>query len=117
MDSASVRNGLITGKPESVGMSSERLERINTVVQNYVDSMWISGATGFIARHGKIVYHQSFGMRDIYIKTSSPQLRGKIERPHRLDPEEFYPLLVYIDYVDLIQKLGAWPQCLSLTVQ
>lgn len=65
VDSASDRNGLLTGKPESVGMSYERLERINTVVQTYVDSMWVSGATGFIARHGKIVYHQSFGMRDI----------------------------------------------------
>jgi len=64
-DSASEMNKLTEAKPESVGMSSERLQRINNVVQNYVDNQWISGATGFIARNGKIVYHQSFGMRDI----------------------------------------------------
>jgi CubicO group peptidase (beta-lactamase class C family) len=64
-DSASDSHKLIPANPESVGMSSQRLKRINAVVQKYVDSLWISGATGFIARHGKIVYHQSFGKRDI----------------------------------------------------
>ena len=53
------------GAPESVGMSSERLDRIDRVINQYVDNQWISGATGIIARHGKIVYHRSFGMRDI----------------------------------------------------
>lgn len=35
------------------------------MINQYVDNQWISGATGIIARHGKIVYHRSFGMRDI----------------------------------------------------
>ncbi len=65
LDLASDSKALTTGTPESVGMSSERLGRIDSIVKDYVDRKWISGATGFIARHGKIVYHQSFGMRDI----------------------------------------------------
>ncbi len=64
-DLVSSSKGLITGTLEAVGMSSERLGRISSVVKDYVDRKWISGATGFIARHGKIVYHRSFGMRDI----------------------------------------------------
>lgn len=56
---------LSEGIPESVGMSAERLNRIDPVVQEYVEKNWISGATGIIARRGKIVYHKSFGMRDI----------------------------------------------------
>jgi len=64
-DSRRGNRRLTAGKPESVGMSSKRLERIQVVVQSYVDSLWISGATGLIARRGKVVYHQSFSMRDI----------------------------------------------------
>ena len=51
--------------PESVGMSSERLARIDTVVTHYVGSQWMPGAVCLVARHGKIIYHKSFGWRDI----------------------------------------------------
>jgi CubicO group peptidase (beta-lactamase class C family) len=55
---------LVTAKPESVGFSSERLARIDSMVNNYIDRECFPGAVAFIARHGKIVYHKSFGMRD-----------------------------------------------------
>ncbi|MBN1184420.1 MAG: beta-lactamase family protein [Bacteroidales bacterium] len=51
--------------PESVGMSSERLAHIDTVVTQYIGSQWLPGAVCLIARHGKIVYYKSFGWRDI----------------------------------------------------
>jgi CubicO group peptidase (beta-lactamase class C family) len=51
--------------PESVRMSSERLERIDKMIQQAVDSQWIAGAVGFIARDGKIVYDKSFGVSDL----------------------------------------------------
>ena len=38
-------------KPEHVGLSSERLERIDKLMQRYVDEERISGALGLIARH------------------------------------------------------------------
>jgi hypothetical protein len=46
-------------------------------------------------------YVEDKGMRYVYIKPGSPQLGGNVERSHRFDQEEFYPLLTYIDDVDL----------------
>ena len=56
---------LVEAPPESVKMSSERLQRIGRVVQEYVDSSYIPGAVALVARHGKIVYHQAFGYADL----------------------------------------------------
>lgn len=56
---------LAEAPPESVKMSSERLQRIGRVVQEYVDSSYIPGAVALVARHGKIVYHQAFGYADL----------------------------------------------------
>ncbi len=56
---------LEVGEPENVGMSSDRLARIDNVMTLYLDKKWIPGAVCIIARHGKIVYHKNFGYRDI----------------------------------------------------
>ena len=50
--------------PESAGMSSERLQRIDKVLQEYADKKWLAGASAIIARDGKIVYYKSFGYDD-----------------------------------------------------
>ena len=50
--------------PESAGMSSERLKRIDKVIQEYVDKKWLAGASAIIARDGKIVYYKSIGYDD-----------------------------------------------------
>jgi len=55
--------------PESVCMLSERLERIDRMIQQAVDSNWIAGATAFIARDGKIIYDKAFGVSDLQAKT------------------------------------------------
>jgi CubicO group peptidase (beta-lactamase class C family) len=47
--------------PESVGMSAEKLALIDTLISSGIDSGWITGAVGFIARDGKIVYSKAFG--------------------------------------------------------
>jgi CubicO group peptidase (beta-lactamase class C family) len=39
------------------------------MIQLSIDSGWIAGAVGFIARDGKIVYDKSFGLSDIKAKT------------------------------------------------
>lgn len=52
-------------KPETVGMSSERLSRIDTFLNDCVKKEYIPGAVAFIARKGKIVYYKSFGYDDI----------------------------------------------------
>jgi CubicO group peptidase (beta-lactamase class C family) len=48
--------------PESVGLSSERLERISRTIQKSVDGHRIAGAVSLVARHGKVAYLKAFGM-------------------------------------------------------
>lgn len=55
--------------PEAVGFSSERLKRIDTMLQGYVDRQRVNGVVGLLIRDGKIVYHKSFGYDDIDAKT------------------------------------------------
>ena len=55
---------LPTGKPESVGLSSERLERIATTVQRSIDDKRIAGAVTLVVRHGRIAWLKSQGMMD-----------------------------------------------------
>ena len=50
---------LPTGKPESLGLSSERLERIGTVVQHDIDDRRIAGAVTLVIRHGHIAWFKS----------------------------------------------------------
>jgi CubicO group peptidase (beta-lactamase class C family) len=55
--------------PESQGFSSERLQRIDQVLQEYVDKGWIAGASAIIMRNGNIVYQKAVGFDDIEKKT------------------------------------------------
>lgn len=61
---------LTVASPESMGVSEERLARIDRMLQQSIDSGWIAGAVGFIARDGRIVYDKSFGVSDNESKTS-----------------------------------------------
>ena len=58
----------VNATPESAGFSTVRLERVDRMLQGYVDREEIAGAVGLIAREGKMVYHKSFGYRDIESK-------------------------------------------------
>jgi len=51
--------------PEEVGLSSERLERIGEVFQDYVEEGRIAGAVGMVLRNGKLAYVNAWGMRDL----------------------------------------------------
>ena len=55
------------------------------------------------------------GIRHAYIKPSSPQLNGKVERSHRTDEQEFYQLLTYTGDVDLHRKLAEWERFYNLS--
>jgi CubicO group peptidase (beta-lactamase class C family) len=57
------------GKPEDVGMASERLPRVTQVMQNYVDSHQVTGAVSIVARRGKVVYYDAVGSMDLEHKT------------------------------------------------
>ncbi|HXJ53799.1 MAG TPA: serine hydrolase domain-containing protein [Burkholderiales bacterium] len=51
-------------KPETVGMSSERLARIGEALRADVEKGRLPGAVVAVARKGKLVYYQSFGYLD-----------------------------------------------------
>lgn len=55
---------LPAAKPESVGLSSDRLERIGSVVQHDIDEKRIAGAVTLVVRHGKVAWFKSQGMMD-----------------------------------------------------
>ncbi|HET8967406.1 MAG TPA: serine hydrolase domain-containing protein [Candidatus Acidoferrum sp.] len=61
---AAAAQDLPTAKPESVGLSSERLERITAKVQQTIDDKRIAGAVTLVARHGKVAYFKSRGSLD-----------------------------------------------------
>lgn len=50
---------------EEVGMSTERLERINEVMQRHIDAGTIQGAVTGVARRGKIVHLETHGMMNV----------------------------------------------------
>ena len=56
--------GLPTAKPEQVGLSSERLERVSRVLRGEIEAGKIPGAVALVARKGQIVYFEAFGVRD-----------------------------------------------------
>jgi CubicO group peptidase (beta-lactamase class C family) len=51
-------------KPESVGLSADRLERIATAVQHDIDDKRIAGAVTLVVRHGKVAWFKAQGMSD-----------------------------------------------------
>jgi CubicO group peptidase (beta-lactamase class C family) len=55
---------LPAAKPESVGLSSERLERIGTTVQRSIDDKRLAGAVTLVIRHGHVAWLKSQGMMD-----------------------------------------------------
>jgi CubicO group peptidase (beta-lactamase class C family) len=56
---------LPTAKPEKVGISSDRLSRINPVMQRYVNENKLPGMITMVARHGKVVNFEKYGSMDI----------------------------------------------------
>ena len=54
-----------TVTPESVGLSSERLQRLHAGMQQYVDAGKVSGIVTYIARNGRLVDLAAFGKADV----------------------------------------------------
>ena len=61
---AAAAQDLPTAKPEAVGLSSERLERIGTAVQRSIDDKRIAGAVTLVVRHGHLAWYKAQGMMD-----------------------------------------------------
>ena len=65
LSTASIAADLNRARPERLGMSSERLERLDAVLKSYVDNNQIAGQVVMVLRKGKIAYSSANGMQDI----------------------------------------------------
>jgi CubicO group peptidase (beta-lactamase class C family) len=52
---------LPTGAPEQAGLSNARLAQINTIMREHVQTGRLAGASGLIARNGKVVFRETWG--------------------------------------------------------
>ena len=52
-----------TAHPASVGLSAEKLQRISPTIQKYIDEEKIAGAVAIVARRGRVVHFEAYGMR------------------------------------------------------
>jgi len=56
---------LPAARPESVGLSTQRLQNISTVFRKHVKQGALPGATFMVARNGKLVYSDAIGARNV----------------------------------------------------
>ncbi len=52
-------------EPEALGLSTERLSRIDKVMEMHVERQKIAGGVTLLARHGKIAHLGTYGMMDV----------------------------------------------------
>jgi CubicO group peptidase (beta-lactamase class C family) len=68
--------------PESVGFSTERLQRLHALLQSEVDKKQISGFVTILARHGKVVEYRTAGQRDM--DSAAPMTKDAIFRDYSM---------------------------------
>jgi CubicO group peptidase (beta-lactamase class C family) len=56
---------LAVAQPDSVGVSSQRLRRIDETMKRFVDEKRIAGIVTLLTRRGKIVHHNAVGVKDV----------------------------------------------------
>ena len=65
-------------KPESVGLSSEALAKMDAGMQSIVDQKQLAGVVTLVARHGKVVQNKAYGFADL--ETQAPMKLDTIAR-------------------------------------
>ena len=64
LTSTALAQGLPVVQPAEVGLSEERLGRLERVIQSYVDNQAIAGAVTLVARRGGQAHLQAYGLAD-----------------------------------------------------
>jgi CubicO group peptidase (beta-lactamase class C family) len=59
--------------PELEGFSAERLNRLTSAMHAFIDAKELSGMVTLIARHGKLVYADAYGVQDMVSKKPMTQ--------------------------------------------
>ncbi|MBD2756359.1 serine hydrolase domain-containing protein [Spirosoma validum] len=69
---------LTAASPETAGFNPERLNRLDGLIQSYIDKGAFPGVGAIVVRNGKIVYYKAFGKADL--ETNKPLARDAIYR-------------------------------------
>jgi CubicO group peptidase (beta-lactamase class C family) len=69
---------LSENKPEALGFSSKRLERLHIALQREVDQKELPGIVTILARHGKLVEERTYGMKNL--ASGTPMTKDTIFR-------------------------------------
>jgi beta-glucosidase-like glycosyl hydrolase/CubicO group peptidase (beta-lactamase class C family) len=86
------------GIPESVGMSSSRLSRIDSVAQFAVDDKMTPGIQLLVARKGKVIYNKNFGYHT-YAKVNP------VQSDHLYDVASLTKILATLPlFMELVEK-------------
>ncbi len=56
---------ILAKSAESAGMSAERLKRLDTNLQQFIDENKLPCMVAIVVKNGQIVYHKAFGMADV----------------------------------------------------
>jgi len=59
--------------PEALGFSTERLIRVNNLMNRYLESGKLAGIVTCIARHGQVVHFETYGYQSLETKTPMSQ--------------------------------------------
>src|SRR2546428_8902573 len=51
--------------PATVGMSAERLSRMDAIIQAAIEKKELPGAVVLVARHGRVVWRKAYGARAV----------------------------------------------------
>jgi CubicO group peptidase (beta-lactamase class C family) len=70
--------GLAGNSSETLGFSSERLDRLHAAMQREVDQKELAGVVTLLARHGQVVEERTYGKKDI--ATAAPMTADTIFR-------------------------------------
>ena len=68
----------LTAAPHEVGLSAERLERISSTAQEFIDDGELAGAVTLVARRGKVAHFEAYGVMDL--EAGKPMQRDTIFR-------------------------------------
>ena len=63
ISSTALSSDLPMGSPESVGVSSDRLDRLSESMQRYIDSNQLAGTVSVISRKGRVIHFESQGFK------------------------------------------------------
>ena len=69
---------VLRATPETVGMSSDRLQQATAVLRQAVADRALAGGVAAVARHGKLVYLEPFGLQDL--QTRAPMTEQSLFR-------------------------------------